>query len=48
MPCTAEAVDILRKANVLVAPSMAAGVGGVGSSVLNYSLLMICISFVEK
>lgn len=29
MPCTAEAVDVLRKANVLVAPSMAAGVGGV-------------------
>ncbi|KAL8458460.1 hypothetical protein ACS0TY_036101 [Phlomoides rotata] len=29
MPCTPEAVDILRKANVLVAPSMAAGVGGV-------------------
>ncbi|KAK6803986.1 hypothetical protein RDI58_001770 [Solanum bulbocastanum] len=28
MPCTAEAVDVLRKANVLVAPSMAAGVGG--------------------
>ncbi|KAL8466090.1 hypothetical protein ACS0TY_035271 [Phlomoides rotata] len=29
MPCTPEAVDILRKANVLIAPSMAAGVGGV-------------------
>ncbi|XP_073118923.1 uncharacterized protein [Henckelia pumila] len=29
MPCTPEAVDILRKANVLVAPSMAAGAGGV-------------------
>ncbi|PIN11765.1 Glutamate/leucine/phenylalanine/valine dehydrogenase [Handroanthus impetiginosus] len=29
MPCTQEAVDVLRKANVLVAPSMAAGVGGV-------------------
>ncbi|XP_047960199.1 NADP-specific glutamate dehydrogenase [Salvia hispanica] len=29
MPCTPEAVDVLRKANVLVAPSMAAGVGGV-------------------
>lgn len=37
MPCTAEAVDVLRKANVLVAPSMAAGVGGVGSSVLDYT-----------
>ncbi|EPS57965.1 hypothetical protein M569_16853, partial [Genlisea aurea] len=29
MPCTPEAVDVLRKSNVLVAPSMAAGVGGV-------------------
>lgn len=29
MPCTPEAVDILRKAHVLVAPSMATGVGGV-------------------
>ncbi|CAA2995657.1 NADP-specific glutamate dehydrogenase isoform X1 [Olea europaea subsp. europaea] len=29
MPCTPEAVDVLRRANVLVAPSMAAGVGGV-------------------
>ncbi|KAK6153604.1 hypothetical protein DH2020_013243 [Rehmannia glutinosa] len=29
MPCTPEAVDVLRKANVLVAPSMAAGLGGV-------------------
>ncbi|KZV58813.1 NADP-specific glutamate dehydrogenase-like [Dorcoceras hygrometricum] len=29
MPCTPEAVDILRKANVLVAPSIAAGAGGV-------------------
>lgn len=29
MPCTPDAVDVLRKANVLVAPSMAAGVGGV-------------------
>ncbi|XP_042020852.1 NADP-specific glutamate dehydrogenase-like [Salvia splendens] len=29
MPCTPEAVDVLRKANVLVAPSMATGVGGV-------------------
>ncbi|XP_051135285.1 uncharacterized protein LOC127254293 isoform X2 [Andrographis paniculata] len=29
MPCTPEAIDVLRKANVLVAPSMAAGVGGV-------------------
>ena len=29
MPCTPEAVDILRKANVLIAPAMAAGAGGV-------------------
>ncbi|EXB34856.1 NADP-specific glutamate dehydrogenase [Morus notabilis] len=29
MPCTPEAVDVLRKANVLIAPSMAAGAGGV-------------------
>ncbi|XP_057414809.1 uncharacterized protein LOC130709455 [Lotus japonicus] len=29
MPCTPEAVDVLRKANVLVAPAMAAGAGGV-------------------
>ncbi|KAI3455531.1 hypothetical protein Pfo_012194 [Paulownia fortunei] len=29
MPCTPEAVDVLRKASVLVAPSIAAGVGGV-------------------
>ncbi|KAL3632905.1 hypothetical protein CASFOL_025889 [Castilleja foliolosa] len=29
MPCTPEAADVLRKANILVAPSMAAGVGGV-------------------
>lgn len=32
MPCTPEAVDVLRKASVLVAPSMAAGVGGVCST----------------
>jgi len=48
MPCTAEAVDVLRKANVLVAPSMAAGVGGVGSSVLDYSLFMIRVSHLLK
>lgn len=34
MPCTPEAVDVLRKANVIVAPSMAAGVGGVCSTFL--------------
>ena len=30
MPCTSEAVDVLRKANVLIAPAIAAGAGGVG------------------
>ncbi|KAI3684207.1 hypothetical protein L6452_33428 [Arctium lappa] len=29
MPCTPEAVSVLRKANVLIAPSIAAGTGGV-------------------
>ncbi|KAI4355538.1 hypothetical protein L6164_004299 [Bauhinia variegata] len=29
MPCTSEAVEVLRKANVLIAPAMAAGAGGV-------------------
>lgn len=29
MPCTPEAVDVMRKANVLIAPAMAAGAGGV-------------------
>ncbi|KAH9608841.1 hypothetical protein KSS87_004219 [Heliosperma pusillum] len=29
MPCTPEAVDIIRKANIVIAPAMAAGVGGV-------------------
>jgi glutamate dehydrogenase (NADP+) len=29
MPCTTDAVQVLRKANVLVAPAMAAGAGGV-------------------
>ena len=32
MPCTPEAVDVLKKANVLIAPAMAAGSGGVRSS----------------
>jgi len=30
MPCTPEAVHILKKASVLIAPAMAAGAGGVG------------------
>ena len=29
MPCTPEALQVLRKASVLVAPAMAAGAGGV-------------------
>jgi len=29
MPCTPEAVQIFRKASVLIAPAMAAGAGGV-------------------
>ncbi|PPR84430.1 hypothetical protein GOBAR_AA36284 [Gossypium barbadense] len=29
MPCTPEAVDVLKKANVIIAPAMAAGAGGV-------------------
>lgn len=35
MPCTREAVDVLRKANVLIAPAMAAGAGGVCSLLLH-------------
>ncbi|GMH14236.1 hypothetical protein Nepgr_016077 [Nepenthes gracilis] len=34
MPCTLEAVDVLRKANVLVAPAMAVGIGGVAAGEL--------------
>jgi len=36
MPCTTDAVQVLRKANVLVAPAMAAGAGGV-RCLLNFS-----------
>lgn len=43
MPCTPEAVDVLRKANVLIAPSMAAGVGGVSIFFyLFYPMSSIC------
>ncbi|KAF3509914.1 hypothetical protein F2Q69_00009991 [Brassica cretica] len=31
MPCTAEAVHVFRKANVLIAPAIAAGAGGVAA-----------------
>ncbi|GFY97142.1 amino acid dehydrogenase family protein [Actinidia rufa] len=34
MPCTSEAVDVLRKANVLMAPAIAAGAGGVAAGEL--------------
>ncbi|GAB2293411.1 hypothetical protein Dimus_027612 [Dionaea muscipula] len=34
MPCTPEAVEVLRKASVLVAPAMAAGAGGVAAGEL--------------
>ncbi|KAI3874192.1 hypothetical protein MKW92_053586 [Papaver armeniacum] len=34
MPCTPQAVDVLRKANVLVAPAKAAGAGGVAAGEL--------------
>ncbi|KAK6911959.1 Glutamate/phenylalanine/leucine/valine dehydrogenase, dimerization domain, partial [Dillenia turbinata] len=34
MPCTPEAIDVLRKANVLVAPAIAAGTGGVAAGEL--------------
>ncbi|PSS07368.1 Glutamate dehydrogenase [Actinidia chinensis var. chinensis] len=40
MPCTSEAVDVLRKANVLIAPAIAAGAGGVAAGeleLLNWS-----------
>ena len=37
MPCTPEAVDALKKANVLIAPAMAAGAGGVRSSLSSSS-----------
>ncbi|CAM8904030.1 unnamed protein product [Rhodiola kirilowii] len=34
MPCTPEAIEVLRKANVLVAPAIAAGAGGVAAGEL--------------
>ncbi|MCL7043935.1 hypothetical protein MKW94_015114 [Papaver nudicaule] len=34
MPCTPQAIDVLRKANVLVAPAKAAGAGGVAAGEL--------------
>jgi len=35
MPCTPEAVQIFRKASVLIAPAMAAGAGGVRLKLLH-------------
>ncbi|CAN1286457.1 NADP-specific glutamate dehydrogenase [Linum perenne] len=37
MPCTSEAIEVLRKANVLVAPAKAAGAGGVVAGELELS-----------
>lgn len=34
MPCTPQAIDVLRKANVLIAPASAAGAGGVAAGEL--------------
>uniref|UniRef100_A0A7C8YQZ3 glutamate dehydrogenase (NADP(+)) n=1 Tax=Opuntia streptacantha TaxID=393608 RepID=A0A7C8YQZ3_OPUST len=34
MPCNPEAVDVLRKANVVIAPAMAAGAGGIAAGEL--------------
>lgn len=39
MPCTAEAVDVFRKANVLIAPAIAAGAGGV-SFLTHFTLIL--------
>jgi glutamate dehydrogenase/leucine dehydrogenase len=44
MPCTPDAVQVLRKANILVAPAMAAGAGGVrcllNISCVNYTYIL--------
>ena len=42
MPCTAEAVDVFRKANVLIAPAIAGGAGGV-SSLFDSSFINLCL-----
>ncbi|KAK9102222.1 hypothetical protein Sjap_019476 [Stephania japonica] len=34
MPCTPQAIDVLRKANILIAPAKAAGAGGVAAGEL--------------
>lgn len=36
MPCTSEALDVLKGANVLIAPSIAAGTGGVCNDILSF------------
>lgn len=41
MPCTPEAVDVLRKANILIAPAMAAGAGGVRFTSFTLHVLQI-------
>lgn len=43
MPCTPEAADVLRKANVLIAPSMAAGTGGVYLLLQFFSFILCAI-----
>lgn len=45
MPCTPEAVDVMRKSNVLIAPAMAAGAGGV--KLIYLDMLMIFIFFIR-
>lgn len=48
MPCTPEAVDVLRKANVSVAPSMAAGLGGVRDILQPSVLLQVLMSLYQE
>lgn len=42
MPCTPEAVAVLRKDNVLIAPAIAAGSGGVKLIFLNLFMIFFC------
>lgn len=43
MACTPEAVEVLRKSNVLLAPAVAAGAGGVDFHNLHYVYIHIYI-----
>jgi glutamate dehydrogenase (NADP+) len=53
MPCTAEAVDVFRKANVLIAPAIAAGAGGVScffyafTSILQFKVFFISLPIIK-